>query len=98
MPCRVFVRLFPAFGDYLTCNAVDDERNERPLRHVGCEGYGMSHVAFVIHFHYRCATMKATQTIQITSKPRRLHATVRTQFVETKRRCTFGSNSQDNCA
>ena len=92
MPCRVFVRLVPAFGNYFTCNPVDDERSERPLRHVGCEGYGLSHVAFVIHFHYRGASMKVIQTIQMTSKPRRLHAAVRTQLVETKSRCTLGSN------
>ena len=87
-PCHVGF-----LSDWFRPSAITlPERSERPIRHVGCEGYGLSHVAFVIHFHYRGASMKVIQTIQMTSKPRRLHAAVRTQLVETKSRCTLGSN------
>ena len=52
-------------------------------------------LAFMIQFDHRCASDKDIKTIHNTSKPRRLQAAVRTQLVETKRRCTPKSNAID---
>ena len=91
----VLFRSVPALGDDFTSNAVDDDRSERSLRHLGCQGDGLSHVAFVIQFDHRCTSDKDIKTIHNTSKPRMLQAAVRTQLVETKRRCTPESNAID---
>ena len=39
----VLFRSVPALGDDFTSNAVDDDRSERSLRHLGCQGDGLSH-------------------------------------------------------
>ena len=38
----VLFRSVPALGDDFTSNAVDDDRSERSLRHLGCQGDGLS--------------------------------------------------------
>ena len=38
----VLFRSVPALGDDFTRNAVDDDRSERSLRHLGCQGDGLS--------------------------------------------------------
>lgn len=96
-PCQVGFSSdsVPALGDDFTRNAVEDDRSERTLRHLGCQGDGLSRVAFVIQFDYRLTSDKDIKTIHNTSKPRMLQAAVRTQLVETKRRCTPESNAID---
>ena len=38
----VLFRSVPALGDDFTRNAVDDDRSERSLRHLGCQSDGLS--------------------------------------------------------